>query len=376
MSAQRKSRKLISLSVIAVLCLMAAAAYGGYRAADNHPPEAVNLAAAQQGASGHNITIHACLASGNLTHMSVTAPPKCPAKSVPVQWTAQSGVASPAKPRPSSGPSARPSPSPSRIVAPTAPASTPSSPVAPSSPTTQGMACVTANVHSDCGPYSDPAISGSNGYSTYVSQDMWNPISGAAQTMTATGPGSWKVTADMPASNTAVVSYPDTQQIYTTSNNTPEPLSNFSSIASSYAESGPAGSGDDYEAAYDIWTSAGGNVQEIMIWVDDHGQTPAGSDVASATIDGVGYKIWSTSGAGAVGKTVSMVLDSNQSSGSVSVLDDLNWLKSGGYMPAGSGLGQLDFGFEICSTGGVPQTFTVSQYGIKASCASGSSCVS
>jgi hypothetical protein len=373
MSAQRKSTKLIPLTVAVVLCLMAAAAYGGYKAAGNHSPEAVNLSAAQQGASGRNVTIHACLAAGNLTRMSVTAPPKCPARSVPVQWTVRSGTASPVRPVPSSAPSA----SPSRIAAPSAPASTPTSPAAPTSPTTQGMACVTTNVHGDCGPYRDSGISGSNGYSTYVSQDMWNPISGASQTMTAAGPSSWSVSANMPASNTAVVSYPDTQQIYTTSNNTSEPLSNFSSITSSYAESGPAGSHDDYEAAYDIWlTSGNGNVQEIMIWVDNHGQTPAGSDVASATIDGVGYKVWSTSGAGAVGKTVSMVLDSSQSSGSVSVLDALNWLKSNGYVPAGSGLGQVDFGFEICSTGGAPETFTVSQYGIKASCTSGSSCTS
>jgi hypothetical protein len=372
MSEHKKPGKLIPLTVAAVLCLMAAAAYGGYKAAGNHSPEAVNLAASQQGASGHNVTMHACLAAGKLTGLSVGAAPKCPARSVPVQWTVQSGSASAPKP---SAPSTEPAPSPSRIAAPTAPAGTPSAP--PSSPAAAGVACITSDIHGDCGPYTDSGISGSNGYSTYVSADMWNPISGASQTLTATGPGSWKVSANMPATNTAVVSYPDTQQIYTTSNNTSEPLSNFSSITSSYAESGPAGSHDDYEAAYDIWlTGASGNVQEIMIWVDNHGQRPAGSDVATATIDGSGYNIWSTSGAGAVGKTVSMVLDSNQSSGSLNILDDLNWLKSNGYVPAGNGLGQLDFGFEICSTGGVPETFALSEYGIKATCASGSSCTS
>jgi hypothetical protein len=376
MSAQRKSRKLIALTASAVLCLMAIAAYGGYRAAGSHSPVAVSLADTQHGASAHNVTIHACLAAGKLTHLSVTPPAKCPARAIPVQWTVQSGAASPAKPVPSSAPP----PSPSRTATSSAPASAPAGPpsstATPSSPVAQGKACVTTSISGDCGPYDYSAISGSNGYSTYVAQDMWNPISGAFQTLTATGPGTWKVSANMPASNTAVVSYPDTQQIYTTSNNTPEPLSNFSSITSSYAESGPAGSHDDYEAAYDIWASTGSssNNQEIMIWVDDHGQTPAGSDVAAATIDGAGYKIWSTSGAGAVGKTVSMTLNSNQPSGSVSLLDDLNWLKSHGYMPAGSGLSQVDFGFEICSTGGVAETFTVSQYGIKATCASGSSC--
>jgi hypothetical protein len=205
---------------------------------------------------------------------------------------------------------------------------------------------------------------------------VWNPISGASQTLTAYSPGDWSVSANMPASNTAVVSYPDTQQIYTTTSDNPDPLSGFSSITSSYTESGPSGSGDDYEAAYDIWAGTGSNdyAQEIMIWVDNHGQTPAGSQVASATIGGVGYQIWSTSGAKALGNPVSMVLDSNQSAGSVNILDDLNWLESNGYMPAGSGLNQIDFGWEICSTGGVAETFTLSQYGIDASCTSGSSC--
>ena len=198
---------------------------------------------------------------------------------------------------------------------------------------------------------------------------MWNPIKGAAQKLTAYTPGNWSVSADMPASNTAVVSYPDIQETYTTTSDTPNPLSDFSSITSSFAENGPASRGDDYEAAYDIWTGTGNNnyAQEIMIWVDNHGQTPAGSEVASAAIGGVGYKVWSTSKAGTVGDTVSMVLNSNQSSGSVNILADLNWLRSNGYMPAGSGLNQIDFGWEICSTGGVTETFTVSQNGIDAS---------
>jgi hypothetical protein len=363
MSAHRQSRKFVPLA--AGLCLLAAAAYGGYALAGDNAPaasslsEAANVAGAQGGASGQNVTIYACLAAGKITDVSVASAPKCTAKSVLVQWTAKSS------------PSASPSPS----VAPSASSTPAPSTPAPTS-TAQGTACVTSANNGSCGPYAFAGISGSSGDSTNVIQDIWNPISGASQTLTAFNPGSWSVSANMPASNTAVVSYPDTQQVYTTTSNTPNSLSNYSSITSSYAESGPTTSGDDYEAAYDIWAGTGSNdyAQEIMIWVDNHGQTPAGSDVASATIDGVGYKIWSTGKAGAVGSPVSMVLDSNQSSGSVNVLDDLNWLASNGYMPAGSGLNQIDFGWEICSTGGVSQTFTMSQYGLKATCTSGSSC--
>ena len=354
----------------AVASLVGNAAANNRSPADSRLSETVNLAGAQGSATGQTVTIHACLASGKLTHVSMGAVPNCPATSVPVQWSAQSGPAAPADPQPSSAPSSSPpgsSPS-------TAPTTAPSS--APSKPPAQGPACVTSSGEGTCGPYTFAGISGSGGGNTYVIQDVWNPIRGASQTLTAYDPGNWSVSANMPASNTAVVSYPDTQQIYTTTRNTPNPLSGYSSITSSYTEAGPAGRGDDYEAAYDIWAGTGNDnyAQEIMIWVDNHGQTPAGSVVASATIDGVGYKIWSEGKAGAVSDTVSMVLDSDQSSGSVNILDDLNWLKSTGYMPAGSGLNQIDFGFEICSTGGAAETFTLGQYGIKASCVSGASC--
>jgi hypothetical protein len=60
-------------------------------------------------------------------------------------------------------------------------------------------------------------------------------------------------------------------------------------------------------------------------------------------------------------------------SGSVDVLAMLTWLESHGYLPASSGLNQIDYGFEICSTHGAA-TFTVSQFAIKSSCKSGASC--
>ncbi len=351
MSAHGKSRKLVLLA--GVLCLMVAAAFGGYAAANNRAlansrvPETVNLAGGQAGASGQDVTVHACLASGKLTRVSVAAAPKCPARSVPVQWSVQSGPAS------SPGPLPSPAPSSSR----------------PPSSSGLGTPCVTSSDSGSCGPYDYAGISGGGGNQASVIQDVWNPVKGASQKLTAYNPGNWSVSADMPASNTAVVSYPDAQETYTTASDTPSPLSDFSSITSSFAENGPASRGNDYEAAYDIWTGTGNNnfAQEIMIWVDNHGQTPAGSDVASAAIGGVGYKVWSTSRAGTVGDTVSMVLDSNRSSGSVNILADLNWLESNGYLPAGSGLNQIDFGWEICSTGGVPETFTLSQYRITAS---------
>jgi hypothetical protein len=366
MPAHRKSRKLIPLA--AALCLTVAGAFGGYAIAENHSAAGSRLSDAANVAGVHGsrtVTIYACLAKGSLTHISAATASKCPARSTLVQWNAESGPATTGTAQPT--PTASATSSAPGTTSSTPPSTSPAAP--PSTSPASGPACTATSNDGSCGPYTYADITGSNGSSTRVIQDIWNPIGGASQKLTAFSPGNWSVSANMPASNTAVVSYPDTQQLYTTEGNTPKPLTSFNSITSSYAETGPATSGDDWEAAYDIWAGTGSSnyAQEIMIWVDNHGQRPAGSVVASATIDGVGYKVWSTGKAGAVGNPVSMVLDSNQASGSVTVLDDLNWLKSNGYMPAGSGLNQVDFGFELCSTGGATQTFSVSQFGIKSS---------
>ncbi|WP_300604716.1 hypothetical protein [Trebonia sp.] len=366
MAAHGNSRRLVPLAAV-VVCLVVAAAYGGYVMAGKRTPQAVNLTAAASG-SGHGTTVYACLASGKLTRVSVAVAPKCPAKSVLVQWAAQSDPASSASPRPASKPAAKPAASSTPTAAAGTPAATP--------PSASGAACVKTADNGTCGPYDYAGITdSSSGDDTFVIQDEWNPIQGASQTLTAFSPGDWSVSADMPAANTAVVSYPDTQVIYTTTSDTPNSLSHFSSITSSFTESMP--SGGDNEAAYDIWTgdaATGNYAEEIMIWVDDHRTTtPLGTDLGTATFDGQTFQIWDSVAKGAKG-TISFLLEGNETSGTVDVLSMLNYLARNGYIPGDSGLNQIDFGWEICSTGGVPETFTMSRYTIESSCASGSSC--
>ncbi len=339
--------------------------------------------------SGLDAIVYSCLRSGQLTRVSVTTAPNCPGKSVPVSWAAQSGSASTPDPvtSTSSTPPPTTTPDPVTSTSSTPPPGTTPDPVTSTSPTPtptptptpdptpsatptptptgSGTPCVTSDDNGSCGPYTYADITGSDGYNTQVIQDVWNPIAGASQTLTAYNPGDWSVSADMPASNTAVVSYPDVQQLYTTTSNTPDPLSSFNSITSTFTESGPgSGGGDDYEAAYDIWAGTGSNngAQEIMIWVDNHGQTPAGSQVGTADIDGTSYAVWNSGN-----NPVTLVLSSNETSGTINILAALDWLESNGYMPAGSGLNQIDFGWEICSTGGTAKTFSLTQYSISSS---------
>jgi hypothetical protein len=330
MAVQGNPRKLIPLA--AVLCLLVAAAFGGYAVAGSRAPETVNLTGASA-TSGHAMTVYACLASGKLTHVSVAAAPACPAGAVPVQWAAQRALPSPS---PSISSPSSPSPSissPGSSSPPPSAASSPPSNPSPSSPGS-GTPCVTSGLAGTCGPYADPDITAADGFNTDIANNMWGcgpvqpPAAGAfcgVQTLTSHGPGNWSVTSDQKAGNTGVLSYPD--------------------------------------VAYDIWVDSGSNTEEIMIWVDNHGQTPAGDDKGSVVIGGTTYELWSADG------TVSFVR-SNEQSGTVDILAVLHWLQSNGYIGSTADLGQVDFGWEICSTGGVPETFTVSNYTLKDTCSS------
>jgi Glycosyl hydrolase family 12 len=354
MAATRKPRKLVPLA--AVLCLLVAAAFGGYLAAGSRAPETVNLAGAPGTAgSGHDVTVYACLASGTLTDVSMTAP-TCPAKAVPVQWVAQ---------RDPSSPGLSPSPSPGS-----------SSPSAGPSPTLSGHGapCVAATLAGTCGPYADSDITDADGYNTSVANNMWGcgsvqPGRAGAycgrQTVTAYGPGDWSVTSDQAAGNTGVLAYPDVAQVFTLANDTDPPITGFSAITSSFTEAMNATSKTDAEAAYDIWLGDGNGPTEIMIWVDNHGQTPAGNDKGSVVIGGTTYELWNGGG------TISFVR-SNEQSGTVDILAVLRWLQSHGYVHSNADLSQVDFGWEICSTGGAPETFTVSSYTLRDTC--GSAC--
>jgi hypothetical protein len=354
MSAHRISRKFVLLAGLA--CLVVAAPFGGYALVGSHGRPSPTLARA----SGHDAA-HTCAASGKLAGTS-----KCPAKSDPAAGIAHRSGQSPGPSPSSSSGSPKASSSPSHSPSPG------SSSGSSGGSSATGAACVTAGLSGTCGPYTDPSITDADGFNTDVANNMWG--CGAVQpgqpgaycgveTVTANGPADWSVTSNQKAGNTGVLSYPDVAQVFTLSSDTDPPISAFSSVTSSFAETMNATAGTDAEAAYDIWADNGSAVEEIMIWVDNHGQTPAGNDTKSVTIGGTTYEFWNA------GDTVSFVR-SNEQSGTVDILAVLHWLQSNGYLSASADLGQVDFGWEICSTGGVPETFTVSGYTLVDTCSS------
>ena len=402
MADHRKSRKLVPLA--AVLSVLVAAAVGGYALAGSRAPETVNLASTS-GASGQHVTVTACLASGKLTRVSVAAAPKCPATSAPLYWAAQSGPAGasgqhvtitacltsgkltrvsvaaapkcPAKsarlhwaaqPGTASSPSPLPRPSSSSSPSPGSPPS--AAPSASSSPSTTSPDPIPATTSPSQVQTTTSTSPASWAWCSSAPLGQWTTPDGrfdlynnewntsynpGPQTICGNSESDWQAVSNQRAGNTAVLTAPSVQIPYNNSNG--YPLSDFSSLSSSYAENMHAVAGTDAEAMYDIWLN--GLNKEVMFWVDDHGQTPSGSVVATTTFSGATWDLWQTGGG-----YWAFVRKGNASSGTVDLLAGLKYLESRGDLAATDKLWQVNFGWEICSTAGAPETFTVSNYSV------------
>lgn len=194
----------------------------------------------------------------------------------------------------------------------------------------------------------------------YVDQNVWSPIQGWLQTMHATSPGHWYVAANMPAGNTAVVSFPNTGFLYN------EALSRFSSIVSSFNVTMPRRAGTDAEASYDIWFNKTRAINEVMIQNDySPGRSPScgtwtAKRVSFGRSKGVRAHPWDlcVSGSTAYWETA----NGNMPSGKVNVLAMLKWLVRHGQLPARVQLTGFSYGFEISSTGGVQRDFRVNSF--------------
>jgi hypothetical protein len=226
--------------------------------------------------------------------------------------------------------------------------------------TTPGGQCIASTVKGACGPYLDPAIYHSDGQDTFVGQDVWNAIPGWSQTLHVSSPGDWYAVADMPAGNTAVVSFPNVGEEYYYTNS----LAGFSSIYSSFDESMHPTNGTSAEAAYDIWLNDWGN--EVMIQHDivNRGNCPIVATASFGGSGGVPVQGWNFCKYGS--ELIWQLAGKGEQSGTVNILAMLDWLVSHGYLPHKSGLTDISYGFEICSTAGRPETFTVSRFTISA----------
>ena len=212
-------------------------------------------------------------------------------------------------------------------------------------------ACVASNTGCNVGDY-------------YFYDNMWNcgPQSGnhcgpesAYACANTNGTTSFVVTSNQPLGNTAVLTYPAMQ-----TNFTGKPLlTSFKSITSTFSETGPHVG--DYEVAWDLWFN--GLANEVMVWVDNYKQTPAGKKVASAVMLG-GYKwdVWYVASSG----YLAYIATTTITSGTVDLLAIFKHATSNGWLPANSVASQFAFGVEVCSTDGKDATWTIDDYSLTA----------
>jgi Glycosyl hydrolase family 12 len=294
---------------------------------------------------------HAAMIEKTITATGPTTP--TPTISPPSPSRASSSTSpSPSSPSASS-PGTSPTASPSQPTAtPTAsaPASTPVTPP----PTSAGSAtCADPS-------FTTSAAFGSETLGAYtVSNNMWNAGGGGiSQTLSACSSSDWNVDANIAADDGGVKTYPNSAYNFAV----PPAISSLAAVTSTFGSTLPASG--DFEDAYDIWLNgtAGTSGDEVMIWTDNHGQTPAGSQVATATFDGQSYTVWQ-----AAGGTITFVSDTNVTGGDLNLLQFFQWLISQGYEPASSTLNQVAYGAEIVSTNATAETFGFSNFGVSSS---------
>lgn len=172
---------------------------------------------------------------------------------------------------------------------------------------------------------------------------------------------SYAVVMNAKRGNTEVVGYPSEQCLmYSALPRT---------LTSSFNITPPAdSSGLDYEYAFDIWlTTAAAATKynwdhdlELMIWTYVNGQVPIGSRAATLSD---GSKVWA-SGNHRTG-TVTVVLPSNETVGSVDIASIISQLKAHRLITsADTGVLDVEYGIEAPYGGG--QTFEVNGFSVTA----------
>ncbi len=187
-----------------------------------------------------------------------------------------------------------------------------------------------------------------------VFNNEWNKSEAGPQTIWAYSYRHWGVQSSQPSS-TSVKTYPCVQQNFKNPR-----LSAVTTLLSTFTQAmPPAAASYDAEAAYDMFLNRYHG--EVMVWVDNHGQTPLGGVISQAVISGRTYDVYQGSS-----HMFSFVIKGRpETSGHVNLLTALRWLIKHRYLTGSDLLTQVNFGWEIASTGGAPMDFSLTDFSLK-----------
>ncbi|TDD57622.1 hypothetical protein E1263_22965 [Kribbella antibiotica] len=193
----------------------------------------------------------------------------------------------------------------------------------------------------------------------YVHNNMWNNHNGT-YTMAVCNYNSWyeDVTQSRPGDN-GVQAYPNVHKDYNDF-----PLAKIQSAK--FAATAPSCSGCIYNVAFDVWINEGFE-NELMIWTQNSGQTPAGDKLGTTTIGGHAYEVWKTDGANKPGGIFTYKSVTTQTSGTMPLQAFFKDLEARKWIPAKSTTWQVDYGVEVVSTNNTKQRFTFNAFEIQES---------
>lgn len=191
----------------------------------------------------------------------------------------------------------------------------------------------------------------------FVHNNMWNNDNGT-YTLKACSAAKWFELATQPKpSDNGVQTYPNVHKDY-------NDVALFNADGSpkirsaKFAAATPATCvGCVYDVAFDIWLGPGLN-NELMIWTDNKGQTPAGSkSVTPFTAGGQTYDVWHESG------YTAYVSRTTQKYGTMPLGEILKDMNTRGWIPTKT-TWQVDYGVEVVSTAGTQQRFDFTDFSI------------
>jgi hypothetical protein len=194
----------------------------------------------------------------------------------------------------------------------------------------------------------------------YIHNNMWNhaKYDPCRSTLYAWSPDNWHVVTKMnnKKGDGAVKTYPNVHKDFNSA-----PVAAFESITSRFAEKSPHVG--IYNVAYDIWINgiAKQGCTEIMIWTENFHQTPGGSFMQEVIFAGQTYKVYRNPSSA----YIAFVANTNFTSGTVNLLEMINWTVTKGLLSSSSTLNQICFGVEMVSTDDMDATFEVSAFSIE-----------
>ncbi len=198
----------------------------------------------------------------------------------------------------------------------------------------------------------DPAGTwGNGGY--IVANNVLSSSGAGSQTIWANSYRQWGVESTL-TSAASVQAYPSVQKNFPAAPS----YSSFRFLRSGFTQSMPFGSALAAAAAYELWLN--NHTVEVTMWIDNHNRSPAGKRIGTIVFYKETFVVWQN------GPDIySFVLSGPpQTTGTVHLLSALRWLVNNKHLNASDTLTQVDFGWEISSTGGKAADFGVTRFGV------------